>query len=417
MTRVKLGHIASLSRRSGASRPATKKCAKALAFIGICALLVVASRAEAYPFMIRHGYTGCAPCHHDPSGEGLLTEYGRAASVLYLSTRYGGSVDEEPTRVKDFLFGIVPTPKWLALGGWIRDGYLVATSGGDVVDDRLLQMRADLAAEASVKAFRAYASLGYASHASAALSQKAWVTHSTTGPNLVAREYWIGVQWSEDAMLLRAGRINLPFGLRNVEHPTWVRNATRTDINQDQQHGVAFAYGRDPYRFEAMAILGNYQINPDRFRERGYAAFIERAWGKHFAAGISSKITHAAQDIASNVGATLQAHGLFARYAPARPLVVMAEADLLIRSPSGAGTDTGGTGLAVVDLEPLQGLHFDLAGETLFPSAFGTQGTLGAWASVWWFFFPHFDVRVDAVLRGGEAVTTVTYLGQVHAYL
>src|SRR6476469_2502355 len=92
-------------------------------------VLLVPRSADAYPCRIRHGYTGCAPCHVDPSGEGLLTEYGRAQSVVLLSSRYGDS-DAEPGRIKDFLFGLVPTPSWLLLGGWVRDGYLVTTAMG-----------------------------------------------------------------------------------------------------------------------------------------------------------------------------------------------------------------------------------------------------------------------------------------------
>src|SRR6478609_5615506 len=127
-----------------------------LAAVAVLVGLSWPSTARAYPFMIRHGYTGCASCHVDPSGEGLLTEYGRAQSVLLLSTRYGRAPDAEPGRVADFLFGLVPTPSWLLLGGWVRDGYLWTTAEGSLVDHRFLQMRGDLAGQASFGVFRAY---------------------------------------------------------------------------------------------------------------------------------------------------------------------------------------------------------------------------------------------------------------------
>ena len=58
------------------------------------ALMTAASSASAYPWMIRHGYTGCTPCHTDPSGgAGALTEYGRAQSDLLLRMRYGEATD------------------------------------------------------------------------------------------------------------------------------------------------------------------------------------------------------------------------------------------------------------------------------------------------------------------------------------
>src|SRR5215831_18903171 len=168
---------------------------KALGFTLIVAAIVIfiaPRRADAYPFMIRHGYTGCAPCHIDPSGEGLLTEYGRAQSVILLSSRYGPA-DAEPGRIKNFLFGLVPTPSWLLLGGWVRDGYLVTTAQGNDIDHRFLQMRGDLAALFSYDWFRAYGSIGYASHSAAPLTRKTWITSSETGLNLISREFWLGV--------------------------------------------------------------------------------------------------------------------------------------------------------------------------------------------------------------------------------
>jgi hypothetical protein len=345
--------------------------------------LALGRTAAAYPWMLRHGYTGCATCHVDPSGQGLLTEYGRAQSELVLSTRYGAAPDQEPGRIKDAFFGL-PTPDWLTAGGWGRD---------------------------------AYGTLGFATQSSAALSEKAWVTTSTTGPNLVSREHWIGVDLSDETMLLRAGRMNLPFGLRNVEHTSWVRSETRTDVNQAQQHGVALAANGERWRGEVMAILGNFQMNPDSLRERGGAAYVEHVLGEHFTVGLSTKVTHAAADPALVSGVTRQAHGPFVRYAPVKPLVVLAEGDLLVASPSGTGPGVGGVGWLQLDLEPWQGVHFDLAGETLrHADVVGPTG-LGAWASIGWFFFPHFDARFDTIVHGAaSSPTTVSYLLQMNAY-
>jgi hypothetical protein len=395
--------------------------AKAFGFVLlVLTFLVVAAprRAHAYPFMIRHGYTGCGPCHIDPSGEGLLTEYGRVQSVTLLSSRYGGETDAEPGRIKDFLFGLVPTPSWLLLGGWVRDGYLVTTARGKDIDHRFLQMRGDLAALFSYDWFRAYGSIGYASHSSAPLTRDTWITSSETGINLVTREFWLGADLADHTVLVRGGRLNLPFGLRNVEHNAWVRMVTNTDINQDQQYGASVAYSRDPYRLEFMAIVGNFQVHPSEIREGGYAGYFDYALRSNLTAGLSSTITHAVQDQFLRVPATRQAHGLFARYAPVKPLVVMAEGDLLILNPGNASATTGGTGWLQFDFEPLQGLHFDVTGETVFPTAFEAGGSLGGWLTAWWFFFPHFDLRGDVIWRGGGgAITTVTYLGQINWYL
>ena len=36
--------------------------------------LATSRTANAYPWMIRHGYASCITCHADPSGSGLVTE-------------------------------------------------------------------------------------------------------------------------------------------------------------------------------------------------------------------------------------------------------------------------------------------------------------------------------------------------------
>jgi hypothetical protein len=378
---------------------------------------LVCRAADAYPWMIRHGYSGCATCHVDPSGEGLLTEYGRAQSVLLLSSRYGAPADEEPGRVKDFLFG-VPTPDWLLAGAWARDGYLVSASNGKVVDHRLLVMRWEAGAQVSLEPVRAYGTLGFAPQSSAALTEQAWVTHATTGPNAVSREHWIGVDLADQTMLVRAGRMNVPFGLRNIEHTSWVRSETRSDVNQAQQHGIAFAAGSELLRGEVMAILGNYQVNPDRFRERGYSAYAELFAAERIAVGLSSKVTHVAEDPFLFSPVTRQAHGPFARWVPTKPLVVLAEGDFLVATPSASGPGTGAVGFVQLDFEPWQGLHFDVAGEALRRADFGRSTQLGTWLSAFFFFFPHFDARFDTIVRGAtSAPTTTGYLFQMNAYL
>jgi hypothetical protein len=54
-------------------------------------MMSVSSRAEAYTWMVKHGYANCGACHADPSGGELLTVYGRAMSEAFLSSKFGGS--------------------------------------------------------------------------------------------------------------------------------------------------------------------------------------------------------------------------------------------------------------------------------------------------------------------------------------
>ena len=94
----------------------------------LVAALVAPGAAQAYPWMIRHGYSGCGVCHVDPSGAGLLTDYGRAQSDLLMATRWSTEKTEEASPTADFGFGLFNLPDWLFLGFSYRGGELIARS-------------------------------------------------------------------------------------------------------------------------------------------------------------------------------------------------------------------------------------------------------------------------------------------------
>ncbi len=295
-------------------------------------------------------------------------------------------------------------------------------------------MEADLKAQVTVSRFRAYGSIGY-------MAQNAQTTQitsfkndpncSTTGPtfctgNLVSREHWVGVDLGEDKQfLLRAGRIDIPFGIRQDEHDLMVRNTatTRTNINESQQHGVAFSYSGEKVRGEIMAVLGNYQINPDAFRERGYSGFAEFSLAQWAAFGVSSKVTYAAVDYLDGTAHTIrQVHGVFTRLVPVKPLVILAEADALIITSDLGGTSPGVVDMVQADVEPTQGLHLIATGESWVQNNYPVPGKLdmsyGAWLGALWFFAPHCDARFDFVASSVAGGPISFYLlPQLHVYL
>jgi hypothetical protein len=411
------------------SRAAARAVLSLLLFIAIASW---SGRARAYAWMIRHDYTGCNQCHADPSGGGLLTEYGRAQAEVLLRSHYAKwADDEEPGKLKDFLLGAVPLPESLLLGGDYRLLFLNSKVGGTPSTTRLIQMQADVQGQLTIDRFRANASLGY-DHTGA---QAAWVT-SRPLDNVVSRVHWVGIDLGEDKQfLLRAGRMNLPFGIRSIEHTLFIHTppavpggGVRNDINSGQDHGVAFAWNGNGLRAEAMLIAGNYQVNPDTFRERGYAGYFEWAPSVHVALGASSLITYAGNDTILGTPLIRHAHGLFARATPWGPLTLMAEGDLLVYSqPSDkvpAGQPNSRAGYAAMlqaDLEVWQGLHVMLTGEATTPPIAGASASIGGWASVAWFFAPHADVRFDAIQQslsfGPETMGATSVLAQLHVFL
>jgi hypothetical protein len=391
--------------------------------VGLILPLLVASTAHAYPWMIRHGYTGCMPCHTDPSGgAGALTEYGRAQGDLLLRMRYGATSDEAD-RSAGFLWGLIRLPQEVRLGGDFRESFFSNQEEGAPIDQRWITMRSDLYGDFKVWRFRGAGSIGYAPDGALAASL-------TRGPNknLVSREHWLGFELDDEgSWLVRAGRITLPFGIRMIEHNLFARVLTRTDINDTQQYGAALSVSTDKYRGEVMGIVGNFQIRQDDFRERGYSAYFEYAPMTTLAVGASSLFTRARRDIVYSVTDYRYANGLFVRYAPLQPLVLLAEADSVYQSLTYNGHRGGYAAFAQADYEPVQGFHLMLTGETMNGGASGEPPSFDGWLSGVWFFLPHMDLRFDGTYSSlgiasaagvpSSHISVTTWLAQYHVFL
>lgn len=371
--------------------------------------------------MIRHGYTACATCHADPSGGELLTPYGRVTADYILRMQYGER-DPEAAPSPGVLWGAWEPPEQLLVSGSYRNLYIIRPTEEANVATFIPVMQADLYGQVRLGSFTAGGSLGVS-------KVREGFTHArpaqiTTGQgdelNLISRTHYLGADIGDD-YTIRAGRLNLPFGVRIPEHTMWVREATRTDRESDQQHGVAVAYVGEDLRMEIMGIAGNYQVNPDRFRERGYSLFVEGIAGTTFAAGISSKVTYAELDRVTLESNTLrQAHGLTARWAPLESLALLFEGNSLFRT----NADAGYVGFLQADYEPITGLHFLVTGELLDeglpvedpPVATPGLGQpkFGTWVSLDWFFYRQLEFRTDFVFRQDEPFNI---LAQLHMYL
>jgi hypothetical protein len=411
--------MSNYGQRSGACG----RGARALFFLVASMLLVISwsGTSHAYPWMIKHGFGKCASCHTDPMGGETLTGMGRVMSDTTLSTRWDGGT--QPTNNAK-LFYSVEEPAWLRLGGSIRVMYALYKFPYQGQDGSYtaFPMQGDVYGQLQFSRFRVGGSLGASRVPAGSVYAKAAQITENNGDNqfnLISRSHWIGYDIS-DHVLVRAGRLNLPFGVRIPEHVMWTRVATRTDREHSQEHGLALDYYEGRFRGELMGILGNYQISPDKYRERGYSLYGEYFLSPHAAIGLSSLITHAASDyqLPGSPENTRQAHGLTGRIAPITPLAILIEGDALLSSISKVGY----VGMLQADYELIQGLHFMATGEILdngklnaapdSVTGFG-KPQLGGWLSAGWFFFTHFDARVDIVVRQN---TPTTLQAQMHYY-
>lgn len=406
-----------------------------VALLGILGGLSWSQPAHAYAWMIRHDYSACQTCHTDPSGGQLLTKYGRATADLVLRMHYGeNDNDQDPDT--GVLWGAVDLPDSLLLSGSFRNLYIIQPAE-EKAFTFVPVMQGDLYGQVRLGPMTFGGSIGIAKVPEGSLNARAAqvTTDQGDGMNMIAREYYVGANLG-DKFLLRGGRLNLPFGVRVPEHTAWVREATRTDRESDQQVGLALAYTGEDFRGEIMAIAGNYQtklspggdysdLSPDAVRERGYSLYLEGIGAPRFAAGITSKVTYAKLDrLTLQEDSLRQAHGLTTRWAPFTQLSFLGEADALFRSYASAGY----VGFLQADYEPIQGLHLMLTGEVVDtgldvaqadePPPVAAPGygepRFGGWVSIDWFFWKQFEFRTDLIARED---TPLTILGQFHFYL
>lgn len=427
------------------------------AAIAFASIFFASRPAHAFPWMIREGYTGCNTCHADPSGAGILTQYGRGMEEVVVRMPY--KKDADPGKTGNFAFG-VDLPEPLLLQTDLRNLFLTIIPNGGSAQFQDVVMQLDQSAQLKVGRFRLNGSIGYAPPTepvgSFTFTGGGLGATLTDAPGsygaVVARQYWVGVDIGKDEeFLLRAGRINVPYGIRTVEHPFMVRSVTRTDTNTSQQHGVTLSYSGEKFRGEIMAILGNYAIHgqaaagqPQTFatwdapHERGASAFFEWMPSNKVAVGASALATYA--DLARNdLDASLNAdhigryaYAMHGRIAPVKQLVILAEADALVNSQpftdGHANNHFGLAGLLQADIEPYQGIHIVATGEIFNGHIHETNNvydstTVVGWIGAWWFFAPHLDFRIDAVYSSGSAPGAspvsqgTSLLAQIHGYL
>lgn len=383
--------------------------------------------AFAFPWMVKHSYGSCATCHVDPSGSGQLTPYGRAQADVLVRWRTQPRKDEEEVPKSANFLWFLELPEVINLSGNFRYGSLIRPQAATKFVP--LIMATDLYATLNLGPIVAHATTGVGTYSTRAISYSgpaaiAPICDPSKGAcsvQWVAREFWLGAKFADEAVMVRAGRMNMPFGLRNSEHTSYVRALTRTDFNIGQQVGLSAAYNSEALRGEVMGIAGNFQIGPDAYRERGYSAFAEYSISHNAYLGLSSLIAAAQADVSSGLPTVRHAHGLFARVAPTEKFSIIGEADFLAWQSPQVLDRLGFAALVQADLDVMQGLHLMATVEGAHTGS-GEQGpSLGGWLSGAWYFLPHCELRLDNIFRRNSSATAATFeyqlLIQLHLFL
>lgn len=226
----------------------------------LATLAALGGAAEAYPqFQFSTETARCSQCHFAPAGGGLINGYGRFIAGDEISR---GEWDAS------FLHGAVTLPDWIAVGADFRGAAVFNDAGASEGRELLLfPMQGDvhLRLAAGKLSFNAIGGLrATARDRDVSLVDK-----------LVSREHYAMWQEGADGVYVRAGKFFAPYGLRNVEHPTFVRRYLGFNI-LEETYNVSAGYTTNAWEVHATAFM------PDVVREtvghdgKGAALYYER---------------------------------------------------------------------------------------------------------------------------------------------
>ncbi len=229
---------------------------------------------QAYPqFQLSREQT-CTGCHLSPSGGGLLNENGTTIAETLSQFGHNG----------EFMYGKVPTPEWLVLGGDLR-----AAGGYFQTPFRSLgafPMQGDLYARAMTGAFSLHVTGGF----------RPAQEGNESATRLWSREHY--VQWQQDpgqhGLFARVGRFMPVFGLRFAEHPIYTRRYGGTQLYAET-YGAALEYIDPKFELHATGFIRDRLIDP-AVHDSGGAFYGEYRITEKLAIGAESMVTASKDD-------------------------------------------------------------------------------------------------------------------------
>jgi hypothetical protein len=240
---------------------------RARSLAALCIALVALSFSRsvaAYPQYVFKGFGDCNACHHSPTGGGLLNHWGRAS----LDPTWGGSL--EGVWGHSDLSSAPPAPA-VDLGADVRLLGLIGSDSDGPIGPIIVPMLTELGGAAAWQHWTLYAA--------------ATARSVGTGYLLASREHWLEYSFAGD-LQLRAGRMVLPFGIRQPDHTQYSRSDFAFD-KWDQAYGLELDWRGSDWSLFANGFVGDLSGRPAQRQERGAVATLLRNVGGDSSVGLS----------------------------------------------------------------------------------------------------------------------------------
>src|SRR6185369_1899114 len=242
-----------------------------VSMLAATALLGWAGSARAYPqFQFSSGTTRCSQCHYSPSGGTLITSWGRDEAGDTISLAGDGA----------FLHGLWTPPAWLAFGGDVRLAAIRNDVGGpESPEVAAFPMQFDLYGRvAFTEAFSLNVTLGDRGVVRPPDPTLAGRSGDFVD-RIMSREHYLMWRPSASGPYVRVGRFYAPYGLRLVEHITFIRRYTGYNLYEETYNATG-GYVVDDFEVHLTGFT-HPPSSPDFFssvgpRESGFVGYGEK---------------------------------------------------------------------------------------------------------------------------------------------
>jgi hypothetical protein len=229
-----------------------------------------ANNGWAYPQFVFKGLGDCGSCHHSPSGGGLPNRWGRESLDVTLGKNAGLGFAND-----DLAYDPAhPAKLTVDLGVELRLVPIFGSDGAASLGPTLIPMLTEFGGAAAIGRWTVYATV------------TAKKGEGSGAPYLAfSREHWLEYQ-AAAAVDIRAGRLVVPFGVRQPDHTQYVREDFGFD-KYDQSYGVELDLRLTGWSLFGGLFVGNLTYVPPERQERAIVVTPTLELGSGAAVGVS----------------------------------------------------------------------------------------------------------------------------------